>query len=538
MKRLTSLCAVTAMLFGLAVPAAVGSTQAFRPGLLIRPYETTGAALTSALDAARSAGVRAVNAPVRWSDIAGNAAATTPAWAPLDQLVSGAAKRGITVSVQLMGTPAWVHPAVAIVPGDTSWYPPVGTTQIAQWTQFVSSVVSRYGTRLTAYQIWNEPNDANFWEPAPSPADYATLLRSSYLAAKQVNSGIQIEFGGLSGNDAGYLSSFYQAAATAFSDSAANHWFFDRMNVHPYTANRLPDEPDAGDADFAGLDQIRQVMAAAHDTGKHIRIGEYGASTTTTWMPAVTDQFRALMLKRALTLAAAMGDVDELDWYAYVPNAEDTAAWTIVSHTMLPSATFTALKQWLGPPTTVTASVPTTATGPTTVTSAISGSTVAGTDVYADGKLVATGPGPSVVWDTRQVVSGPHQILVVARTADGSVWTAPVQQVTISNPPVNITSASLGIVPTVVTSGSPFALAPTLTGSTIGVMPAVVVAVRDAAGGSHDFPMEQNVLVTPAGVTLAAVGTLPSAGVYQLWLAAYNGQYWQDLGPASLVSAT
>ena len=554
MKARLLLClSVTASLFvGSGLSAAATATAAtppparFSPGLLIRPYASSSATVTQALNVAHANGVQAITAPVRWSDVAGYSAPGPMRWGPLDQMLTSAGGLGMKVSLQVFGTPAWVHPEVT-GPGDLSWYPPSSAAELTSWSQFISATVHRYGTRLSAYQIWNEPNAATFWLPAPSPVGYATLLRSSYLAAKAANPNVVVEFGGLSGNDAGYLSAFYKAASATFTDSQSNHWFFDRLNVHPYTANNLPDVRNPQDTvvgafgsvdrDFQGFALLRSAMAQAGDSAKHLRIGEYGASTAPTWMPAVTDQYRALMLKRSLTLAAASGYVDELDWYAYYPNGVDTAEWDIVGPQFQASPTMVALKQWAsGTGPAVNVVVPATATGVVSIGTTLGGAPPVGADLYVDGRWVATGLGRLLSWDSRTSTPGTHAVLVVAKSIDGSVWPSAVQQVTVVNPTPTIVLASLIVPPVGTLHGQVVPVVATLTSDVVGVVPALVVAVRDASGAAYDFPMLQNVAVAPTGTTITFTGSFPAAGPFQVWLAEYTGSAWTSLTTPSTVN--
>ncbi len=58
--------------------------------------------------------------------------------------------------------------------------PPVcyGPEAVAAWERFISAVVRRYRDRITHFEIWNEPDNPQFWGPGkPSAQEYVELAR-------------------------------------------------------------------------------------------------------------------------------------------------------------------------------------------------------------------------------------------------------------------------------------------------------------------------------------------------------------------------
>ena len=52
-----------------------------------------------------------------------------------------------------------------------------GEEVLNAWKNFVTKIVERYKDRVTHYEIWNEPNAAQFWHPSePDGAEYAKLV--------------------------------------------------------------------------------------------------------------------------------------------------------------------------------------------------------------------------------------------------------------------------------------------------------------------------------------------------------------------------
>jgi polysaccharide biosynthesis protein PslG len=48
----------------------------------------------------------------------------------------------------------------------------------AAWVKYTQTIADRYRTRVRHWEIWNEPNIPNFWQPTkPNPADYVELVK-------------------------------------------------------------------------------------------------------------------------------------------------------------------------------------------------------------------------------------------------------------------------------------------------------------------------------------------------------------------------
>jgi hypothetical protein len=523
-------------------------------GLLLRPYDDNAATISKAVNLAKSAGVTAIAAVAPWYEVAGQTAEQPENWAPFDKLVADAAHDHMRISVQVFGTPAWVHPDVGASVDQNTWYPPRGAAELADWSVFVGDLVKRYGTAVSSYELWNEPNAPQFWLPSPSPSEYASLMRAGYTAAKQADPAVTVEFGGLSSSDVGYLQAYYRAAS-ALPDAAADHYFFNRMDVHPYTANRLPEVREsydryegpygAVDTDFDGVAMVERAMNQAGDPGKTIRIGEYGASTATTWMPAVANSYRALMLKLAVRMASKDPYVSELDWYGFLPTRDDSPAWAIVSRSLAPSATFTALKQVLTRPRVrVAVRAGARPLGTRSVSGRVRvriilprGAKVAHCALYADGHLVAESRGGALVWNTAAVTPGVHHVLGVAYGRGGSVWPGGSIPVTVTNPPVaGVRGAVTSIGPALPSAGVHLTVAASVSSTVPGVLPTAVIALRNAAGRAFDLPESHDVYAPLAGATVRFTGTAPPAGVYTMWLAWSDGSTWRQLGATHVVT--
>jgi hypothetical protein len=339
---------------GPIVPAR--ASAAFQVTLPINPSQTTGAKLDAALDMAREVGVTQIQAPATWWWLTRGGPRSYD-WADIDRLVAAAEARGLRVVLQLTGTPDWVHPDLGSLPHDQRiWYPPVrNATELAHWSDFVRDLVTRYRGRVAHYEIWNEQNWSEFWKPGPNPDDYAKLLRAASLAAHDADPNATIVFGGMTRNDAGYLRAFYDSVDRLWPGTGATaDYYFDVLGAHPYSDARSPRVLDPAhvhqgqfgevDRNFLGIRRLKAVMDSRDGAGKQIYIGEYGFSTTTTWMDAVPDGVRGQYVRDAYALAAAEGYVSGMAWYGFVPNSGTPPEWAIVDDNLNPSQTFNALR--------------------------------------------------------------------------------------------------------------------------------------------------------------------------------------------------
>ncbi|MBO4618552.1 MAG: hypothetical protein J5654_00425 [Victivallales bacterium] len=144
---------------------------------------------------------------------------------------------------------------------DVSWAHPA-YQHLDEWCEYVRRTVSRYGSVLRHWEVWNEPN--GFWEKPARPEDYSLLLKRSYEVIKAIDPELQVLYGGTSGVPLDYIEASFQAGA---ADS------FDIMNIHPYQDGDTPEQI---------LPQLTalQAMMKRHGCGdKPIWLTEIGWST-------------------------------------------------------------------------------------------------------------------------------------------------------------------------------------------------------------------------------------------------------------------
>src|SRR5262245_50843611 len=110
-----------------------------------------------ALDVAQAARVQWVRIEIPWDVL--QPAPNDYAFGPFDGLVDLARSKGLNVLLLLGGTPAWASAGDAKGDGPSNDVPRPGL-----YEGYVSAVVTHFKTRVTHYEVSNEPNVGGFWE--------------------------------------------------------------------------------------------------------------------------------------------------------------------------------------------------------------------------------------------------------------------------------------------------------------------------------------------------------------------------------------
>jgi len=172
-------------------------------------------------------------------------------WTRADYIFNSATSHGMVIQPILVYTPAW--------DGGYNAFPVA-----ADFQSFVTTFMGRYGGRINAVEMWNEP-DGGQSLVANNPAQYVQdILIPGYNAVKSTHPGVKVIEGG-SINDSGtccpWLSGIYAAGGGNYFDIAAFH--------------------DYGGNYGQIVSAYRGVLSAHGQSGKPIWMGEYGVSDAT-----------------------------------------------------------------------------------------------------------------------------------------------------------------------------------------------------------------------------------------------------------------
>jgi polysaccharide biosynthesis protein PslG len=150
----------------------------------------------------------------------------------LDRLFADASASGIAVIALVDGTPCWASSAPAELRAGcqsggqsaaSSWPP----SNPADFAALVGALAGRYANKLTALEVWNEPDQANeeYFAGPNKPQRYAALLKAGYTAIKQVAPNIKVLAGSLVGSNGIFLRELYAAGIKGHYDGLAVHFY-------------------------------------------------------------------------------------------------------------------------------------------------------------------------------------------------------------------------------------------------------------------------------------------------------------------------
>jgi hypothetical protein len=228
-------------------------------------------------------------------------------WAATERVVREAQACGLEVLGLLTYAPEWAHP-----PGVGDHYPPTDPDDFAD---FAAEAVRRFrplGVRT--WEIWNEPNLAFFWDPAPDPAEYADLLVAAYDAIKEVDSNAIVLTGGLArASDEPDGSSIAPVTFLEGIYAAGGGDHFDAVAHHPYSFPAMPLDANGDNAFVDVTPRLHEVMQEHGDGSKEIWGTEMGAPST----GGLSANFVAEYVTQAYTGWREWAFTGPLIWYSY-----------------------------------------------------------------------------------------------------------------------------------------------------------------------------------------------------------------------------
>ncbi len=228
----------------------------------------------------------------------------------IDAVLRGAARRELEVLAMFWLTPAWANDGRG-----TRFLP----ARAADYADALGWAAERWGADIDAWEIWNEPNSADFLVDG-TPRRYTRLLCAAYPAVKAADSSPVLS-GGLQYNDAPWLRRVYKNNGKACFDAVATHPYVAPSDAPPETRHehriwRLTRTP-----------LIRRVMRRHDDGAKQIWMTEIGWSTGRSpdpdpWERGVSRAVQADYLRRAVELVRSRyAYVGPIFWYRDIDGA-------------------------------------------------------------------------------------------------------------------------------------------------------------------------------------------------------------------------
>jgi polysaccharide biosynthesis protein PslG len=249
MAPVVRLLLVAAAVLALAIPATASAKPP--PGFVGMSaddlYLNAGAYRDKALGQQRAAGVQLLRTAFFWSQM--ELAPGQIDFSIYDRYVLDAAKRNITLLPILFDAPDFYSTKPAS--GATRFaYPPRDNNDMARWAMVL---VDRYGPNgslwqtnpgvtprpIRSWQIWNEPNLFQYWQPRPNARQYLSMMRTVGAAIKSRDPKAEIVTAGMPDSRLGnairlapYLKDLYRGGGTSAFDTVA-------INSYAVTPNYL-----------------------------------------------------------------------------------------------------------------------------------------------------------------------------------------------------------------------------------------------------------------------------------------------------------
>jgi hypothetical protein len=381
-------------------------------------------------------------------------------------IVAGAKARGMGVVFVLIGPsgPATTPAAFADFAGE-----------------FAGHMAAAGGA--AAYEVWNEPDEPQFWGGPVDVDHYTNILRAAAPHIRRADPGAKVLLGALTGNNYGFLGQVYGRDGRGSFDAVAVHTDTACLVEPPSSFGR--EAGRIGRFSFLGFRTVREVMVAHGDADKPIWMTELGWSTATsicgrgTWTgqkPAgVSEAQQAANLTEAyhclaanpyvetglwFTLTDSVGEGDELDHYGLLrTDGSPKPAWEAFRRYATQGDTLTGPCGDLeGPDITVTSptrdvrfvgalslrAVATDPAGVARVTFRVDGRTIRS----FTGAAVASGQPVGLEWQgAKRLALGRHTLTVVALDPQGTTSSRAIRITRVRSLPATLrTRVTLGAV--------------------------------------------------------------------------------------------
>ncbi len=222
------------------------------------------------IDSVAEAGFAGIRLLVKWSDI--ETAEGTFDWSRIDSEVRWATERNLAVLGVLTWAPTWA------VPTEYALVPHPAPASAERFAQFASAAAARFRDRVTAWEVWNEPNIAASYGPSVNPVRYCEVLSNSARAIRAAAPGALV----VTGPTSPALDSANDLSPATFVEAlyrCAGAGAFDAVAMHPYSSPQLLSEPTEPYSSANEIAAVHAVMARHGDSDKRIWFTEFGAPT-------------------------------------------------------------------------------------------------------------------------------------------------------------------------------------------------------------------------------------------------------------------
>jgi hypothetical protein len=226
-------------------------------------------------------------------------------WSFWDDFVQLATAQGLRLLPYVCYTPRWA----AAQEAKEFWRQPPKDTKL--FADFVRRLVEHYRGRIQSWEIWNEPDNPEYW--SGSPEEFEKLLEAGSRAVRETDPQAKVVMGGLAWN-LDFLQTVLAQPSVRTNLNVVNlHNYFETWSGEPlerlseYVGRAWDLVSEAG-----GQQQLWMAEVGYSD----FRRGAYVSRTSRAFYNYEhTAQYQGADLFRTLTLLLASGDVSLITWY-------------------------------------------------------------------------------------------------------------------------------------------------------------------------------------------------------------------------------
>jgi polysaccharide biosynthesis protein PslG len=226
-------------------------------------------------------------------------------WSFWDEFVAAANADGIQLIPYVCYTPEWA----ASKPGVDFWRSP--PKDPSTFAEFMYQIASRYKGRVKTWELWNEPDNQDYW--TGTVEQFGDLIRAGSAAIRRADPKTKIVLGGIAWN-LNFLQQLVSQPGMATN--------FDIVNLHSYLETWAPDPAELTAEHVNAADRLLREANAP----KPLWLAEIGYSNfrnndfvSTSYHPRFgyehSERFQAATVFRMLVPVLAQGKVQLAAWY-------------------------------------------------------------------------------------------------------------------------------------------------------------------------------------------------------------------------------
>ncbi|OQX81754.1 MAG: hypothetical protein B6D56_01380 [Candidatus Omnitrophica bacterium 4484_70.1] len=161
-------------------------------------------------------------------------------WSRHDKLINYLKSKGLNILITFYGgnylydhlTKDYQKGKFSFKGAPPEGFPPCSSPALEGWLNFVEATVKRYGRFVKVWEIWNEENSGEFWQPVPNAVEYSLLLKATSLRIRKKQPEAFIIMGGVT-----VKPGFDKFLVSCFKLGALD--YVNAVGIHPY--RKLPE---------------------------------------------------------------------------------------------------------------------------------------------------------------------------------------------------------------------------------------------------------------------------------------------------------